>query len=146
MFDVDILLFVICYLLSRTPEELKTQANVSAPLPVKPSEEKPYIRKLQKIEEPPKEAVVAKKEEPTTNIPQEMHVDDVEESKKRMPDIPKKDNKASNLIKTVKQEKRKQMDKSPVKANKKSIVNEKESDVDFVFVSLHNLSRKYNLI
>lgn len=30
----------------RSPEELKTQANISAPLPSKPVEEKPYVRKL----------------------------------------------------------------------------------------------------
>lgn len=36
----------------RSPEELKTQANISAPLPSKPTEEKPYVRKLQRVESP----------------------------------------------------------------------------------------------
>ncbi|KAJ8958165.1 hypothetical protein NQ318_006104 [Aromia moschata] len=38
--------------LHRSPEELKTQANISAPLPSKPVEEKPYVRKGEEI--PPK--------------------------------------------------------------------------------------------
>lgn len=33
-------------LIHRSPEELKIQANISAPLPSKPVEEKPYVRKL----------------------------------------------------------------------------------------------------
>lgn len=37
-------------LIHRSPEELKTQANVSAPLPSKPTEEKPYIRQYIPIE------------------------------------------------------------------------------------------------
>lgn len=37
-------------LIHRAPEDLRVQPNVSAPLPSKPVEEKPYIRKLQKIE------------------------------------------------------------------------------------------------
>lgn len=37
--------------LNRDPELLKQQANVSAPLPTKPVEEKPYIRKFQPVEE-----------------------------------------------------------------------------------------------
>lgn len=37
-------------LIHRSPEDLRVQPNVSAPLPSKPVEEKPYIRKLQKIE------------------------------------------------------------------------------------------------
>ncbi|KAJ8924907.1 hypothetical protein NQ315_001064 [Exocentrus adspersus] len=40
-------------LMHRSPEELKTQANVSAPLPSKPVEEKPYVRKLQRVPSPP---------------------------------------------------------------------------------------------
>ncbi|KAL1517772.1 hypothetical protein ABEB36_001495 [Hypothenemus hampei] len=40
--------------LNRDPELLKQQANVSAPLPSKPIEEKPYIRKFQPLEETPK--------------------------------------------------------------------------------------------
>lgn len=36
--------------LNRDPELLKQQANVSAPLPAKPVEEKPYIRKFQPVE------------------------------------------------------------------------------------------------
>lgn len=40
-------------LIHKTPEELKIQANVSAPLPSKPVEEKPYHRKLIKSPSPP---------------------------------------------------------------------------------------------
>lgn len=39
-------------LIHRTPEELRTQANVSAPLPQKPQEEKleqPFVRKIQRL-------------------------------------------------------------------------------------------------
>lgn len=36
--------------LNRDPELLKQQANVSAPLPTKPVEEKPYVRKFQPVE------------------------------------------------------------------------------------------------
>lgn len=38
-------------ILNKNPEELKKQANVAAPLPSKPVEEKPYIRKFQPLEE-----------------------------------------------------------------------------------------------
>lgn len=34
----------------RSPEDLQKQPNISAPLPSKPVEEKPYIRKFQKVE------------------------------------------------------------------------------------------------
>lgn len=39
-------------LIHRKPEELKRQANISAPLPVKPTEEKPYIRTFQPLDPP----------------------------------------------------------------------------------------------
>lgn len=39
--------------LNRDPELLREQANVSAPLPSKPAEEKPYIRKFQPVESHP---------------------------------------------------------------------------------------------
>lgn len=121
----------------RTPAELKTQANVSAPLPVKPTEEKPYVRKLQKIEEPPKEtAPVTSKQEPTIQKEPEKYVDDCEESIKKLPDSQKKDNKSNNLFKVIKQEKRKQTDKSPVKTCKKATVKDEEDDIDFVFVRM----------
>ncbi|KAK9729870.1 UBX domain [Popillia japonica] len=42
----------ILRLIHKSPEELKTQANISAPLPSKPTEEKPYVRKLQRVESP----------------------------------------------------------------------------------------------
>ncbi|KAI4471109.1 tether containing ubx domain for glut4 [Holotrichia oblita] len=47
----------ILRLIHKSPEELKTQANISAPLPSKPTEEKPYVRKLQRVESPVREPV-----------------------------------------------------------------------------------------
>ncbi|XP_056649171.1 tether containing UBX domain for GLUT4 [Diorhabda sublineata] len=37
--------------INKNPEELKIQANVAVPLPSKPIEEKPYVRKFQPLEE-----------------------------------------------------------------------------------------------
>lgn len=58
-------------LIHKAPEELKVQANVAAPLPSKPVEEKPYVRKLQKSPEPesPKQSSNQKslKEDPNKN-------------------------------------------------------------------------------
>ncbi|KAH1008869.1 hypothetical protein HUJ05_009372 [Dendroctonus ponderosae] len=43
--------------LNRDPDLLREQANVSAPLPAKPAEEKPYIRKFQPVETQPEQTL-----------------------------------------------------------------------------------------
>lgn len=42
-------------LIHKSPDELFDQANVSAPLPLRPVEEKPYVRTFQKVEVPPRQ-------------------------------------------------------------------------------------------
>lgn len=57
-------------LIHRTPEELRTQANVSAPLPQKPQEEKlekPFVRKIQRLDAD----VAHEKENNSAEIPTE---------------------------------------------------------------------------
>nr|CAI5836374.1 unnamed protein product [Callosobruchus analis] len=53
-------------LINKSPEELKVQANISAPLPQKPVEEKPYRRVLQRVESPPPKAPENKQERKET--------------------------------------------------------------------------------
>ncbi|CAH0547416.1 unnamed protein product [Brassicogethes aeneus] len=55
-------------LMNKAPEELKQQANVSAPLPSKPVEEKPYrSRNLQKSESPFEKSEPMDTSQPSTN-------------------------------------------------------------------------------
>lgn len=61
-------------LIHKTPEELKMQANVSAPLPSKPVEEKPYYRKPVKANSPTKEEATCSFE-PPKNVQKNTSVD-----------------------------------------------------------------------
>lgn len=121
----------------RTPDELKTQANVSAPLPLKPMEEKPYVRKLQPVEEKPKETIRITK--PGYQVQQEnVQKPNITEERDNKADEIKdnfimKENKMNSISKIIKQEKRKQTDKIPVKNSKKPAI--KEDVEEFVFVS-----------
>lgn len=57
-------MFEITFFFFRKPEELHTQANVSAPLPSKPPVEKPYVRKLQRDDKEPEKP----KTEPQSDV------------------------------------------------------------------------------
>lgn len=71
----------------RTPEQLHTQANISAPLPLKPVEEKPYVRTLKRVEYP--NTTVS----PTSEFPNKIH---------REEETPKKDDPFTAFIKQEK--------------------------------------------
>lgn len=118
-------------LIHRSPEELHTQANVSAPLPSKPVEEKPYIRTFQKIDSPPREL----------NIPSQILQQPVKEEVVSMSDttIIKEDNLILKLIKEEKLKREKNTTKENDKSAKSSKEVEKEKTVGeeiFVFVSI----------
>ncbi|CAG9771038.1 unnamed protein product [Ceutorhynchus assimilis] len=62
--------------LNRDPKLLHQQANISALLPSKPVEEKPYIRKFQPIDNPSKQQQSV--DNPSTQLPNESHKDNNE--------------------------------------------------------------------
>lgn len=53
----------------RKPEELHTQANVSAPLPYKPPVEKPYVRKLQRDDKEPEKPKTEPQSDVSSSLP-----------------------------------------------------------------------------
>lgn len=115
--------------LFRTPEQLHTQANISAPLPSKPVEEKPYIRTLKRVEYPANTAV-----SPTSELPNKIHRDENSE------ETPKKDDTLTAFIKQEKTKKQlssekhvsvQQMDVDEVVPETKQKTVEEE---EFVFV------------
>ncbi|GLV45871.1 uncharacterized protein CBL_11668 [Carabus blaptoides fortunei] len=56
-------------LIHRKPEELHTQANVSAPLPSKPPVEKPYLRKLQRDDKEPEKPKIEPESAVVSSLP-----------------------------------------------------------------------------
>ncbi|CAH1992222.1 unnamed protein product [Acanthoscelides obtectus] len=94
-------------LINKPPEELRTQANVSAPLPHKPTVEQPYKRVLQRVESPPRKELEVKQE------PREPESTTAEERKSSGASPPPKVQKSGNidLIQLAK-EKRKSQDRS----------------------------------
>ncbi|KAK4876788.1 hypothetical protein RN001_009294 [Aquatica leii] len=86
-------------LIHKTPEELHTQANVSAPLPSRPAEEQPYIRPFKQVESPPRVTPVATQF--NSNTPQ------MPSKPKSPPPIEQNLNKKENPItQSIKEEKR----------------------------------------
>lgn len=109
----------------RSPEELKVQANVSAPLPIKPSEEKPYKRTF--IPTVQKESLSEPQPTPNQNIAPSSkfldHKTSLDDSEKK----PRRD--TANTIGSQKV----QIDEKNVEGNKN--LEKKRSD-EIVFVSL----------
>nr|CAH7752591.1 unnamed protein product [Callosobruchus chinensis] len=83
-------------LINKPPEELKTQANISAPLPHKPVEEKPYRRVLQRVESPPpKEPDVKPEKKEPEGIPENRSPSEDRQSPEASP--PPKVQKSGNI-------------------------------------------------
>ncbi|XP_076272793.1 tether containing UBX domain for GLUT4 [Rhynchophorus ferrugineus] len=118
--------------LNRPPETLHQQANVSAPLPSKPVEEKPYIRKFQPLEEPPAKTETEPDNQKTTCQDNVNDNSNTEDQKNIDEDVqnkscnvkPQKNIKNTNvdLLKLAK-EKRKAMESSPNKDHKEKKKN-----------------------
>lgn len=96
---------IFLFIAFRSPEELQNQPVVSTPLPSKPVEEQPYVRKLQKIdtqETAPKTGTIKKSTEETRGVKQ-----------KNITDSPTKN--ISKLLEVAKKEKKQKTDTFPSK-------------------------------
>ncbi|XP_018574322.1 tether containing UBX domain for GLUT4 [Anoplophora glabripennis] len=111
-------------LMHRSPEDLKTQANISAPLPSKPVEEKPYVRKLQRVPTPPR--VEEKIPETKNNNETEDKKEETEEFQK--PQLFQKNHNV-DLLKLAR-EKRKSNDSSPLKTEEKRKTIERHTNLE----------------
>lgn len=84
-------------LINKSPEELQVQNIIATPLPSKPAEEKPYVRKLQKIETP----------EP---IPQVEKSEEAREETKKKASSPPPTKKGVDVVNLIRQEKKQKLD------------------------------------
>lgn len=108
----------------RSPEDLKIQANISAPLPSKPVEEKPYMRKLQRVPSPPR---VEEK------IPESRNDTETNDKKEETEELqtPQKFQKNHNVdILKLAREKRKSNDSSPLKTEEKRKTIERRTSME----------------
>ncbi|XP_017778494.1 PREDICTED: tether containing UBX domain for GLUT4 [Nicrophorus vespilloides] len=124
-------------IIQRSPEQLKTQANISSPLPSKPTEEKPYIRQIQRIPSPERPSQdVPKPDEGSTTQKEEYKETNEDESKP-----PQMQKKVANInpISFIKLEKRKATHglktKNQSQQNAKTL---KHSAEDFIFLGERN--------
>ncbi|GJQ70818.1 hypothetical protein Trydic_g745 [Trypoxylus dichotomus] len=102
----------ILRLIHRSPEELKIQANISAPLPSKPAEEKPYLRKFQQVESPVQQTTEVPKTFPKTEAPA-FPIVDKNDHENNLGNEAKSENlkrttQKPNLVEMIKNEKKKQ--------------------------------------
>ncbi|XP_022917520.1 tether containing UBX domain for GLUT4 [Onthophagus taurus] len=93
-------------LIHKKPEELKVQANISAPIPAKPVEEKPYMRKFQAVESPPSKPYPSNQTNKPTNVHENVAKKPcVEEN---VPPPQQQNLKKTNMVDLIKNEKKKQ--------------------------------------
>lgn len=135
-------------LMHRNPKELKVQANVSAPLPAKPVEEKPYKRQFQPVQETPKPLPMPQSPknsdtiEPTnadalsTNHNTDSSAES-EDMKRKQPLFVKKD-----VFSILRMEKRKQTDGQKIKSQPRVTQEENTTSTktkdDFIFLGERN--------
>ncbi|KRT82906.1 Ubiquitin [Oryctes borbonicus] len=144
----------ILRLIHRSPEELKTQANISAPLPSKPTEEKPYVRKLQRLESTELTTEIPntlpKAEPPTCAIVDKNDHENGMVNKAKNESLKRATTQKSNLIEVIKNEKKKQRTiKSPEPMEVDKELNEltskepdesidKNTEKEFIFLGERN--------
>lgn len=124
---------------------MKVQANVSAPLPAKPVEEKPYKRQFQPVQETPKPLPMPQSPknsdtiEPTNADAQSTNHNtdssaESEDMKRKQPLFVKKD-----VFSILRMEKRKQTDGQKIKSQPRVTQEENTTSTktkdDFIFVS-----------
>ncbi|XP_050295468.1 tether containing UBX domain for GLUT4 isoform X2 [Anthonomus grandis grandis] len=102
--------------LNKDPELLKQQANVSAPLPTKPVEEKPYLRKFQPLEE--------KTEEPQPATEHNFGPGNRLDSSDIKPEKNVK-NTTKDILKLAKEKRKSQSEEEKLQKGKKPMVQEK---------------------
>lgn len=103
--------------LSRSPEELHTQANVSAPLPSKPVEVQPYVRTLKRVEYPSNTTP-----SPTSEQPNKIHREENANENHALQNPIKQEN--------AKSQPRQERNKSPVKEAKQANEHVKKMEID----------------
>lgn len=128
-------------LIHRNPEVLRTQANISAPLPAKPQEEKPelpYVRRVQRIDQQENQITSEKLSEPYCEVKEEHR----SSSPPKSPTLKKESNFITDFIKKEKVKKSSDSSKykhskihEPSDTNKKDINKEQDITDDIAFVS-----------